>query len=221
MPVRRTKHFLPTLVPIFAVLAIMVGLVAYSPTLYRLFCAATGYGGTVRRSVQPVAAREDEAASGKTITVFFDSNVANGLPWDFRPEQRSVTVPLGKPTKVYYDARNNSNRTIVARAVYNVTPGQIATYFFKIECFCFTNERLNPGESARMPLVFYIDKQAASDEGARHVSTVTLSYTFYPQDKLSPQEIANTRDLGTGSAGEDAKLVGSSKATFANDAPRR
>jgi cytochrome c oxidase assembly protein subunit 11 len=201
-------------------LALMIGLVAYSPTLYQWFCAATGYGGTVRRAVGPVAEAQAGSVGDKTITVSFDSNVADGLPWDFHPEQRRVTVKLGEPIKIYYYAKNNSNKTMVGRAVYNITPEDIVTYFFKIECFCFTNEKLAPGESAHMPVVFYVDKQAALDGEVSGLDEVTLSYTFYPQDKLSSQEIANTRDLGTGSAQKDAQLAGPSSVSFINDAPR-
>lgn len=218
MSPKRNRYFW-TLAPICAVLAIMFGLVAYSPTLYRLFCEATGYDGTVRRALAPVAQASDPDA--RTITVSFDSNVANGLPWEFRPEQRKVTVKLGEPTQVYYYAKNNSDRTIVARAVFNVTPEQIASYFFKIECFCFTNEKLKPGESARMPLVFYVDKEATNDSDAKDIQEVTLSYTFYPQKDLSPEEVAKTRDLGTGSQEKESQLSHSAKAAFENDAPRR
>ncbi len=208
-----------TVAILLTLLAAMTGLVAYSPTLYRWFCSATGYGGTVRRAVMPI----DQAAAApgpdaKKIVVIFDSNVAPGLPWDFKPEQRRIEVPFGKPTQVYYDAVNNSGETIVARAVYNITPDQVAPYFFKIQCFCFTNEKLKPGEHARMPLIFYIDKQATQDPDVQLVHEVTLSYTFYRQDDLTPEAVANTRDLGTGSAGEERQFKQSGTASFANDA---
>jgi cytochrome c oxidase assembly protein subunit 11 len=220
MSPKRNRHFW-TLVPICAVLAFMLGLTAYSPTLYRLFCEATGYEGTVRRA--PVAAPVAQASDpdAKTVTVSFDSNVANGLPWEFRPEQRKVTVKLGEPTQVYYYAKNNSDRTIVARAVFNVTPEEIAAYFFKIECFCFTNEKLKPGESARMPLVFYVDKEADQDGSTKDIQELTLSYTFYPQNDLTPDQVASTRDLGTGSQEKESELAHSANAAFQNDAPRR
>ncbi|MBB3149869.1 cytochrome c oxidase assembly protein subunit 11 [Phyllobacterium trifolii] len=209
-----------TLVPITITLATMVGLVSYSPTLYRLFCAATGYAGTVQRGVAPVVQANGDAAA-KSVTVFFDSNVGGKLPWDFHPEQRKVTVKLGQPTQVYYYAKNNSHRTIVARAVFNVTPYEVAPFFFKIQCFCFTNEKLKPGESARMPLVFYVDQQAAEDRNAKRVDQITLSYTFFEQKTLTPQEIATTRDLGTGSAETNAQLAKTAVAGFDNEAPRK
>src|SRR5689334_13634853 len=116
MSPKRSPHFW-TLVSICATLVVMLGLTAVSPMLYRLFCEATGYEGTVRRApvTAPVAQVSDPNA--RTVTVFFDSNVASGLPWEFRPEQRKVTVKLGEPTQVYYYAKNNSDKTMVARAV--------------------------------------------------------------------------------------------------------
>ena len=206
-----------TLVASAGILLSMTALVAYSPTLYRMFCDLTGYGGTVQRSVgigqtQP---------SNETVKVFFDANVAPGLPWEFRPEQRSVETKFGQPTKVYYYAKNNSNETIVARATFNVTPYQTAPFFFKIECFCFTEEKLGPGESARMPLVLYLDEQMMKDEDARMFREVTLSYTFFKQKGLSTEQIESARDLSKGSEETDANLNDSSTVGFDNDAPRR
>ncbi len=200
------------------VLAAMTTLVAYSPTLYRMFCDLTGYGGTVQRAVakQPTAAIRD-----KTVTVRFDANVAPGLPWEFRPEQRSVETRFGEPTKVYYYAENKSDETIVARATFNVTPYPTAPYFFKIECFCFTEEKLGPGESARMPLVLYLDEQMLKDENAKMFREVTLSYTFFRQKDLSSEEIDAARDLKAGSEATDARLDGARSVEFENDAPRR
>jgi cytochrome c oxidase assembly protein subunit 11 len=208
-----------TVLPLIAGLAAIAGVVAATPRLYRVFCEATGYGGTVRAVAAPAPAQTE--ASDKTLTVFFDSNVAGGLPWEFRPDQRKVTVKLGEPVEVSYFARNLSDKTIVARALFNVTPFQIGPYFFKIECFCFTNERLGPGESAHMPLVFYVDDQAAKDDGAKGVNELTLSYTFYPQTGLSAEGVAAARDLAKGSAEKAAELAGNPKATFANDAARQ
>lgn len=192
--------------------------VSYAPTLYRLFCGATGYGGTVKRGVEPVAAAD---AGARRITVTFDANVAPDLDWSFAPGQREVTVKVGEPTKAYYVAKNLSNHTIVARATYNVTPYKIAPYFFKVQCFCFTSERLGPGESAKMPLVFYVDEQALKDHGVDDVSQITLSYTFFAQHDLSPAEVNAARDLAAGSKAEDTQLVQDPVAAFENDARRK
>lgn len=198
------------------ILAGMTGLVSYAPTLYRLFCQATGYGGTVRRA----EAVELPAASDQTITVHFDANVHPGLDWEFRPEQLQVKTHYSQPTKVYYYAKNNTNHTVVARAVFNVTPYQAAPYFFKIECFCFTEERLEPGESARMPLVFYVDEQMMEDKDTKALHSVTLSYTFFKQDNLTPEQVKAARDLGSGSKALDDSLQKDGVASFDNDAPR-
>jgi cytochrome c oxidase assembly protein subunit 11 len=209
---------MPTVIALCTILGVMLVLVSYSPTLYRLFCAATGYAGTVRQaSISDVHA----AKTDKTVKVNFDANVGQGLDWEFRPEQRSVTVHYGEPTKIYYYAKNLSKETVVARAVFNVTPFQAAPYFFKIECFCFTQERLGPGESARMPLVFYLDEQMLQDESSKDFKSLTLSYTFYEQNGLTPEEVAAARDLSAGSKAEDQSLQQSKTASFDNDARRR
>ncbi len=201
-----------------ALLGISGVAVSYAPTLYRLFCGATGYGGTVKRGVAPVAAT---AAAARRITVAFDANVAPGLDWSFTPGQRRVTVTVGEPTKAYYVAKNLSDHTIVARATYNVTPYKIAPYFFKVQCFCFTNERLAPGESAKMPLVFYVDEQALKDHGVDDVTQITLSYTFFEQKDLSPAEVGAARDLAAGSKREQAQIARDPVAAFENDARRK
>ncbi|MCB8837847.1 cytochrome c oxidase assembly protein [Aurantimonas sp. VKM B-3413] len=200
------------------VLAVMITLVSYAPTLYQLFCAATGYNGTVQRANAATAPKE---ASKKTVTVRFDANVAPGLDWEFRPEKPEIVTHYGEPTKTYYYAKNNSEHTIVAHALFNVTPYQAAPYFFKIECFCFTDEKLKPGESAKMPLVLFVDDQMAKDPTTASLESVTLSYTFFEQENPTPEQIAAARDLGTGSAQKDAELKKDlGKAAYANDAPR-
>jgi cytochrome c oxidase assembly protein subunit 11 len=214
-----------TVVVLGGLLVAMTGLVAYSPTLYQMFCALTGYGGTVQRVVAPAAAKavaadEPTAAAAQRIRVTFDANVAPGLDWEFRPEQRSVETTLGEPTRVYYYARNLTDETVVARATFNVTPYKAAPYFFKIECFCFTEEKLGPGESARMPLVLYVDEQLRNDPNTTEVHDIALSYTFFRQSDLSAEEIAAARDLARGSEQLDASLARGGTAQFDNDAPR-
>lgn len=200
-----------------SLLAVMTGLVIYSPTLYRMFCNLTGYGGTVTRATTA----PKSGPTSEKITVAFDANVAPDLPWEFRPEQREVEIRFGEPTKVYYYARNRSEKTLVARATFNVTPYQAAPYFFKIECFCFTEEKLGPGQSARMPLVLYVDQQMLKDQNTKMMRSITLSYTFFRQKNLSSEEIEAARDLSRGSARTDAELRAAAASRFENDAPRR
>jgi len=210
---------LPTILGALGMIAVMTALVVYAPTLYRLFCGATGAGGTTRRAKagQPIA----RDAGGPAITVFFDATVSPELGWDFHPLQRSVVVHPGVPAKIYFEAINDTSETIVGHATYNVTPYQVAPYFFKIQCFCFTDERLGPHESARMPVLFYIDEQMLKDSDAAPVRQVTLHYTFFKEDKLSKGQVAAARDLKGGSAAEDASIGTNQKQAFDNDAPKR
>jgi cytochrome c oxidase assembly protein subunit 11 len=211
------RRYWRTVTPLVAILTMMCGLVAYSPTLYRWFCAATGLAGTTQRAVGAPSA---SAAGGGEITVFFDSNVHPGLDWDFRPDQASVKVKIGVPTHVAFTAHNRSNRTLVGQAVYNVTPFQVASYFYKIQCFCFTSEKLGPGETADMPVLFYIDKDYAKDPDASRYNEITLSYTFYLEKDQTAKAAAEARDLAKGSKAE-ATVIGQNKDLgFANDAPR-
>jgi cytochrome c oxidase assembly protein Cox11 len=170
-----TRHKnLKIIVPCIAVIGIMLGLVAYSPTLYRLFCAATGYGGTTQRT-----ASGSDALSQRTITVRFDANVAPGLPWRFEPEQNEVKVQLGENKLVFFSAENVGDQAIVGHATFNVTPGTAGIYFNKIQCFCFDEERLDAHQKVDMPVVFFVDPALATDRDTRDISTITLSYTFF------------------------------------------
>jgi cytochrome c oxidase assembly protein subunit 11 len=172
MEPRHRKH-LNVLLPCFVTLAIMLTLVAYAPKLYRVFCGATGYGGTTQRAYSDPATTSD-----KTVTVSFDSNVAPDLPWRFEPEQRSVTIHLGEQKMVFFKAENLSDESIVAHATYNVEPDTSGIYFNKIQCFCFNEERLDPHQKVDMPVVFYVDPAFGKDPEMAHVDTITLSYTF-------------------------------------------
>jgi len=161
------------------VIGIMVGLTAYSPMLYRLFCAATGFGGTPQR-----ANAESGIASEQIITVRFDSNVAPGLPWRFEPVQREVKVHLGEQQLVFFTAENLSDQAVAGRATFNVTPQTSGIYFNKIQCFCFDEERLDGHQKVDMPLVFFVDPALANDAEMRDLNTITLSYTFFRSGNL-------------------------------------
>jgi cytochrome c oxidase assembly protein subunit 11 len=194
--------------------------VSYAPALYRAFCNATGFDGTPKRAGEVLAAGAPTPGVRRKMTVFFDSNVAPGLDWEFKPEQRSVEVEVGVPTTIYYDAKNKSDRATVGRAVYNITPTGLAPYFYKIQCFCFTAEKLAAGESAQMPVVFYLDDAMLKDDDVRNVNQLTLSYTFYDQKGLPTDNVATARDLKAGSAAEDKQKI-TAETTFVNDAVRR
>ncbi len=153
----------------------MVGASYAAVPLYRMFCEATGFDGTPRR-----AERAPDRVLDKTVTVRFDGNVAPDLPWRFEPVQATMTVRLGENLMAYYRATNTSDRPIAATAAYNIAPGIAASYFNKIDCFCFTEQVLQPGESAELPLNFFIDPAMVRDKDARGVTHITVSYTFYP-----------------------------------------
>jgi len=164
-----------TLVGLFAALGVMTGLVALSVPLYRIFCAATGYEGTTQRaSVGPA-----HEIKSRTITVRFDAERAPDLPWDFRPEQRQVTVHPGEEKVITYRATNRSAEGITGRAVYNVTPDKAGLYFDKLQCFCFSDQYLAPGQTAELSVPFYVDPGIVSDANTADVDTITLSYTFF------------------------------------------
>ena len=173
MTSKRRKNLL-VVAPCIAFIGIMLGLVAYSPTLYRLFCAATGFGGTTQRVDSDL-----KTASDRVLTVRFDSNVAPGLPWRFRPVQRVVRVHLGEQKLVFFTAENLGDKAIVGHATFNVTPTSTGIYFNKIQCFCFTEERLDAHQKVDMPVVFFVDPALANDPDTRAVNTITLSYTFF------------------------------------------
>ena len=157
-------------------LCIMTGLAWASVPLYRIFCQATGVGGAVGR-----ADRAPGAVAGK-IQVAFDTNVAPGMPWTFRPENPSDVVDIGARDMAFFIATNNSDHPVTGTATYNVTPPQSGKYFTKIQCFCFTQQTLAPHETARMPVIFYVDPKILQDHDNDDVQTITLSYTFYPVD---------------------------------------
>jgi len=158
-----------------AVVIGMTGLAYAAVPLYDLFCRMTGYGGTPQRA---------ESAPGpvgeRVITVRFDTNIDRALPWSFQPEQRAVQVKVGENRLVFFRAVNNSDRSIVGHATFNVVPDRAGRYFSKIQCFCFTEQRLDAGQSVEMPVSFFIAPEILTDRDGDHIHEITLSYTFYP-----------------------------------------
>lgn len=155
----------------------MLGLGYASVPLYRIFCQVTGYGGTTRRAdIAQAAAVKD---SGLEMRVRFDANVARGMPWQFKPLQVADTVSIGTRDMALFWARNDSGRTVTGTASFNVEPEQAAKYFNKIQCFCFTEQTLKPGEEVRMPVLYYIDPAILDDPDNKDVHEITLSYTFH------------------------------------------
>jgi cytochrome c oxidase assembly protein subunit 11 len=153
----------------------MVGLSFAAIPFYSWFCRTTGYGGTTQ-----VAKARPTHISDRTITVRFDSNVAAGLPWRFEPERRTIDVKLGEVVTVYYAVTNLAARVTAGQAGYNVSPPTVGAYFEKINCFCFTEQIMKPGEKRDMAVVFYVDPKLAEDSEQHNLDLITLSYTFYP-----------------------------------------
>lgn len=155
----------------------MVGLAFASVPLYRLFCQVTGIDGTTMR-----AAEAPGPVPGKEVSVRFDANTASALPWRFGPEKAREIVTIGEREMAFYTAKNLSARPVKGTATFNVTPVQAGKYFSKIQCFCFNEQVLKPGEEVRMPVVYFVDPRILQDPDTKGISEITLSYTFYPVD---------------------------------------
>lgn len=170
-----------------AFVATMVGASYAAVPLYEMFCRVTGFGGATKvATVAPGAALE------RTVEVRFDANVAPGLDWSFAPEVRSLQVKVGETKLAYYRVHNRSSKTVTAAATYNVTPAQSGPYFAKMQCFCFTDQTLQPGESLDMPVIFFVDPALAEDAEMKGLKSITLSYTFFP--KATPPVAAGKPD---------------------------
>lgn len=166
-----------------AALTAMGAVTAASPTLYRLFCQATGYGGTTQRAAAPSTHIID-----KVVTVRFDANVSPSLHWTFEPVQPTMDVKIGETALAFFRATNTSQQTLKGSAAFNVAPEAAGIYFNKIQCFCFTEQTLAPGQSVEMPVSFFIDPKFVEDRDTAGLSNLTLSYVFYP--------VAHTAEAG-------------------------
>ena len=148
-----------------------------SVPLYRIFCQVVGYGGTTQRGI--LSKDNEDSASYGTLTVRLDSNVNGSLPWKFYQEKNAITVPIGENEVAYYVAKNQGDYDTVAQATFNVTPFEAGQYFVKVDCFCFTEQKLAINEEKRLPVNFYIDKAILDDPDLKGVDNITLSYTFF------------------------------------------
>jgi cytochrome c oxidase assembly protein subunit 11 len=162
-----------TVAALAMLLVAMGGLVYASVPLYRLFCQVTGFGGTTRIAEAPAQAGE------RIVTVRFNADVNRDLPWTFRPAQREIRVRVGEEALVFYVARNDTEAAITGTSTFNVTPPKAGLYFNKIECFCFTEQRLLPGQSVDMAVSFFVDPEIVDDPDRDDLKTITLSYTFF------------------------------------------
>jgi cytochrome c oxidase assembly protein subunit 11 len=163
---------------VLSVFAGMVGLSYASVPLYRAFCQATGFGGTTQR-----AEAAPKSATDKFMTVRFDANTAGSLGWKFQATQTTMKVKIGEQNMAHYTATNLTKGETTGSAIFNVTPAEAGAYFDKIQCFCFTKQTLKAGETANLPVIFFVDPAILDDPDSRSVSEITLSYTFFPADK--------------------------------------
>ena len=161
------------------IVAAMIGVAFASVPLFRIFCEATGFAGTPQR-----AERAPGAVAGQ-VGVRFDANVHPGLPWRYEPKQTTVRVKPGAQTQIFYRAQNLSAKSITGQAVFNVSPDQVGKYFKKIQCFCFNEQTLKPGQTVDMPVIFFVDPDFAKDEDTKSIDEITLSYTFYPVETVT------------------------------------
>ncbi|KAJ7950756.1 Cytochrome c oxidase assembly protein COX11, mitochondrial [Quillaja saponaria] len=179
----REKNSQKMLLYLVGLVFAMVGCSYAAVPLYRRFCQATGYGGTIQRreSVEEKIARhvKDNTVTKREIAVQFNADVADGMPWKFIPTQREVRVKPGESALAFYTAENRSSTPIIGVSTYNVTPMKAAVYFNKIQCFCFEEQRLLPGEQIDMPVFFYIDPEFETDPKMDGINNLVLSYTFF------------------------------------------
>ncbi|MFN3462197.1 MAG: cytochrome c oxidase assembly protein [Oceanibaculum sp.] len=159
----------------------MLGLGYAAVPLYRIFCEATGFGGTTMKVSEATADRI--AVTDRTIVVRFDSNVSSALPWRFKPERPTEKITIGARDMAAFVATNLSSKPVTGTATFNVTPVQAGRYFAKVQCFCFTEQTLEPGQTVRMPVIYYVDPAILTDPDTKDIEEITLSYTFYPLDQ--------------------------------------
>ncbi len=161
----------------------MLGMGYAAVPLYRIFCEATGFGGTTMKVSEADASAI--AVTDQQIVVRFDSNVSSALPWRFKPENPTEKITIGARDMAAFTAENLSSKPVTGTATFNVTPVQAGRYFAKVQCFCFTEQTLQPGEKVRMPVIYYVDPAILTDPETKDIEEITLSYTFYPLDQAN------------------------------------
>lgn len=172
----------------------MLGLGYAAVPLYRLFCQATGFAGTTQRATAAEAAAIK--VSDETIIIRFDGNVDRGMPWRFQPVQVSQTVAIGARSLARFSAKNLSDKPITGRASFNVEPEQAGLYFHKIQCFCFNEQTLQPGQEVDMPVTYYVDPKILQDPDAKDIGAITLSYTFHKTEDAGAKALDRAKAGG-------------------------
>lgn len=190
-----------TVIPLVLVVAGMTGLAFAAVPLYDMFCRVTGYGGTTQR-----AESGSTKVLDKTITIRFDANISPKLDWHFKPAQPSMDVKIGESALAIYEAQNPTDTALSGTATYNVTPEIAGYYFRKVQCFCFTQQTLEPGREMDMPVSFFVDPSIMDDPEAREIEEITLSYTFFPDKKGRQTSSASAEGQGKDRADAKAPL---------------
>lgn len=170
----------------------MLGMAFAAVPLYQIFCQVTGFAGTTQRATEAPG-----AVAGRSVIVRFDANTSSALSWDFKPVTTKQQVELGANTLAFYRATNTSDQPVTGTATFNVAPEAAGAYFNKIECFCFTEQTLKPGESVEMPVSFFVDPEILKDRSARSITQITLSYTFYPVKQKQAQTAGSEKKSGS------------------------
>lgn len=192
MTSKETPSNKKTATVLLSVAVFMVGLSFAAIPLYEAFCRITGFGGTPLRADSMQSTVLDE-----TVTVRFDANTDPKLEWTFKPVQKEITLPIGESGLAFYTAHNPTDRPIAGTATFNVTPLKVGPYFMKVDCFCFTEQVLQPGQTVEMPVSFYIDPEIKSDDSTQEVEGITLSYTFYQTEITDPELASLAKDGAT------------------------
>ncbi len=182
-----------TLLMTVGVVLLMGGLAWASVPFYNWFCKVTGFGGTTS-----VAEAGSDEVLDKTIKIRFDASLERGMPWTFKPMQREMELKIGETGIAFYEAYNPTDRVVAGQANYNVYPYEAGGFFTKIDCFCFTEQVLQPGERVQMPVTFYVDPDITRDRDAKYVKHITLSYTFHEIDV--PEDYADASDVTSGAS---------------------
>lgn len=181
----------------------MIGMAYAAVPLYDMFCKVTGYGGTTQRVTQ-----YSDRVLDRKITIRFDANTSGTLDWKFKPVARDLTVKIGETAQAHYSAENDGTTPTSGRATFNVMPALAGAYFNKVECFCFTDTTLKPGETLDMPVVFYVDPDIVDVPELKDIKTITLSYTFFPIEGQEPVAVAPQSDEIRTNDNTDANLGG-------------
>ncbi len=175
-------------IPLVAVGLGMAGLAWAAVPLYDMFCRVTGYGGTTQ-----VATEGSDRVLERMVTVLIDASTVGGMPWEYGPVQTTIQLRIGETALAFYEAYNPTDRVIAGTASYNVSPFSVGGYFAKIDCFCFTEQVLQPGQRVTMPVTFYVDPEIVDDPETKGVTTITLSYTFYETELDSQAALGQTK----------------------------